>query len=233
MSPWKKWENKRDVGLLTKRRRPAKLHPRLTRKQKEMELEHQTNGAAAPPRTSDVPYADVRHPSAWTGSDLLAKILDNVADGIAAHDASGHLIFINDAGARMCGYDNAASATAAPPGDFLNRVDVFTADGMPVSEAELPGALAAQGRVISERSFRIQLRPGGAERWISLKATPILDRRGAVRMSISIYRDVTRERCAEEERDRVVRELESERARLSAMVEQLSALAGSRATLGR
>jgi hypothetical protein len=52
-------------------------------------------------------------------------------------------------------------------------------------------------------------------------------------MSISIYRDVTRERCAEEERDRVVRELESERARLSAMVEQLSALAGSPATLGR
>ena len=191
-----------------------------------MELEHQTNGAASPPRTSDVPYADVRHPSAWTGSDLLAKILDNVADGIAAHDASGHLIFINDAGARMCGYDNAASAIAAPPGDFLNRVDVFTADGTPVSEAELPGALAAQGRVISESSFRIQLRVGGADRWISLKATPIVDRRGAVRMSISIYRDVTRERCAEEERDRVVRELECERARLSAMVEQLSAAVG-------
>lgn len=186
-----------------------------------MELEHQTNGAAPPPRTSDSPYADVRHPSAWTGSDLLAKILDNVADGIAAHDASGHLIFINDAGARMCGYETAASAIAAPPGDFLTRVDVFDANGMALSEAQLPGPLASKGEVIPERIFRIQPRVGGAERWLSLKATPILDRRGAVRMSISIYRDVTRERCAEEERDRVVRELEAERARLTAMVEQL------------
>lgn len=196
-----------------------------------MELEHQTNGAALPPRISDSPYADVRHPSAWTGSDLLAKILDNVADGIAAHDASGHLIFINDAGARMCGYDTAASAIGAPPGDFLNRVDVFDATGAPLSEAQLPGPLAAQGQVIPERIFRIQLRIGGAERWLSLKATPILDRRGAVRMSISIYRDVTRERCAEEERDRVVRELEAERARLTAMVEQLRA--GSPAMIDR
>src|SRR6185436_11714700 len=36
----------------------------------------------------------------------------------------------------------------------------------------------------------------------SVKATPILDRRGAVRMSISIFRDVTRERRVEAERDR-------------------------------
>lgn len=223
--PRKKWDSKRDVGLLTKGWRAAKLHPD-SHANKKMELEHQTNGAAAPPRTSDFPYADLRHPSAWTGSDLLAKILDNVADGIAAHDASGHLIFINDAGARMCGYESAASAIAAPPGDFLTRVDVFTADGRLLSEAELPGPLAAQGQVISERIFRIQLRAGGAEHWVSLKATPILDRRGAVRMSISIYRDVTRERCAEQERDQVVRELESERARLAAMVEQLSASAG-------
>ena len=186
-----------------------------------MELEHQTNGAAPPPRTSDSPYADVRHPSSWTGSDLLAKILDNVADGIAAHDASGHLIFINDAGARMCGYESAASAIAAPQGDFLTRVDVFDANGAALSEAQLPGPLAAKGEVIPERIFRIQPRLGGAERWLSLKATPILDRRGAVRMSISIYRDVTRERCAEEERDRVVRELEAERARLTVVVEQL------------
>ena len=42
-------------------------------------------------------------------------------------------------------------------------------------------------------------------------------------MSITIFRDVTRERRAEAERDRVVRELELERARLTALVEQLRA----------
>lgn len=193
-----------------------------------MEIERQTNGAAVPPRPSDAAYADVRHPGSWSGSELLARILDGVADGIAAHDASGQLLFINDAGARMCGYDSATSALGVPAGDFFERVQVFDSDGRALAEAELPGPLAARGHVVPERTLRIQLRVGGGERWVSVKATPILDRRGAVRMSISIYRDVTRERRAETERDRVVRELESERKRLAALVEQLSAAAERR-----
>jgi len=188
-----------------------------------MEIERQTNGAAVPPRPSDAAYADVRHPGSWSGSELLARILDGVADGIAAHDASGQLIFINDAGARMCGYDSASAALGVPSGDFAERVQVFDVDGRALCEADLPGPLAARGHVVTERILRIQLRLGGGERWVSVKATPILDRRGAVRMSISIFRDVTRERRAETERDRVVRELESERKRLAALVEQLSA----------
>jgi PAS domain-containing protein len=159
--------------------------------------------------------------SAWASSDLLASILDGVADGIAAHDASGQLLFINDAGARMCGYDSAVAALSAPLGDFLSRVEVFDADGNSVDERGLPGILAAQGKVVPERPLRLRLRRGGGERWLSAKATPVLDRRGLVRMSISIYRDVTRERRAEAERDRVIRELELERARLAAIVEQL------------
>jgi len=193
-----------------------------------MEIERQTNGAAAPPRSSDAAYADVRHPGSWSGSELLARILDGVADGIAAHDASGQLLFINDAGARMCGYDSASAALSVPSGDFFERVQVFDTDGRALPEAELPGPLAARGQVVPERTLRIQIRLGGGERWVSVKATPILDRRGAVRMSISIFRDVTRERRAETERDRVVRELEAERKRLAALVEQLSASAERR-----
>jgi PAS domain-containing protein len=187
-----------------------------------MELERQANGpASTQARMNDV-LADVTHPGMWSGSELLAKILDGVADGIAAHDASGQLIFINDAGARMCGYESASAALSAPPADFLARVEVFGDDGATLTEAELPGPLAARGRVVPERVVRLQLRHSGGERWLSVKATPVLDRRGGVRMSISILRDVTRERCAEDERDRAVRELEMERARLAALVDQLS-----------
>src|SRR3954468_15705712 len=193
-----------------------------------MEIERQTNGVALPPRSSDAAYADVRHPGSWSGSELLARILDGVADGIAAHDASGQLLFINDAGARMCGYDGNRAALGVPSGDFFERVQVFDIDGRALAEAELPGPLAARGRVVPERILRIQLRHGAGERWVSVMATPILHRRGAVRMSISIFRDVTRERRAEAERDRVVRELESERKRLATLVEQLSAAAERR-----
>ena len=189
----------------------------------EQSNDSDVNGA---PRTtpayseSDTAF-DAKHPGTWSGSELLASILDGVADGIAAHDASGQLLFINDAGARMCGYEAAAAALSAPGGDFLTRVQVFDADGDTIDEDDLPGPLAARGRIVPERIVRLQLRRGGGERWLSVKATPILDRRGSVRMSISIFRDVTRERRAEAERDGVLRELERERARLTAMVEQL------------
>ena len=187
-------------------------------------MERQTNGAATTrPRTDDVAFTDTTHPGAWSASELLASILDGVADGIAAHDASGQLLFINDAGARMCGYQGAGEALAAPAGDFAKRVTVFDETGSPLTESELPGPLAARGRVIPERVIRLQLSLGGGDRWLSVKATPILDRRGAVRISISIFRDVTRERRAEEERDRVVQELEVERAQLTALVDQVRA----------
>jgi PAS domain-containing protein len=199
-----------------------------------MESERQTNGVAATQsHTADLPFADLRHPASWASSELLARILDGIADGIAAHDASGQLLFMNDAGARMCAYESAASAIAAPPGDFLARVQVFNADGSVLTESELPGPLAARGRVVPERMVRLQQRFGGGERWLSVKATPILDRRGAVRMSISIFRDVTRERQVEEEHARIVRELEMERTRLEALVAELRSNAEASAARDR
>ena len=203
----------------------------------EMESESQMNGApAAQPRTNDValapPFSDQRHPGSWSDSELLAKILDGVADGIAAHDASGQLLFINGAGARMCGYDSADAALGAPTGDFLTRVRAFDADGAALSESELPGPLAARGQVVPDCIVRLQLRYAGEERWLSVKATPILDRRGAVRMSISIFRDVSRERQVQAEHDRVVRELRSENARLVAVLDELRATSGSVARRG-
>ena len=157
----------------------------------------------APTTAPERPTADdASTPAAWSTSDLLASILDGVADGIAAYDASGELIFLNDAGARTCGYSSAAEAIAAPTGDFLSRVAVFDEAGSALCFGELPGQLAAHGKIVPERLLRMRIRATGGERWVSVKATPILDRRGAVRMSISIFRDVTRERRVEAERDR-------------------------------
>src|SRR5215475_13429295 len=170
---------------------------------------------------SSAALAEQRHAGCWSDSELVARILDGVADGVAAHDASGQLLFINDAGARMCGYECATSAMAAPPHDFLSRVHAFDDEGVMLSDAELPGPVAARGAVVPERLVRLLIRVDGRERWLSVKATPILDRRGAVRMSITIFRDVSRERSAEAERDNALRELELERARLAALALQL------------
>lgn len=161
------------------------------------------------------------NPRAWSSSDLLASILDGVADGIAAHDASGQLLFMNDAGARVCGYRSSSDALAAAPDDFSSRVEVFDEAGVALCERELPGPQAALGRIVPERIVRVRQRETGGERWISVKATPILDDRKHVRMSISIFRDVTRERRAEEERQRFESTCRAALATITEMVESL------------
>ena len=114
----------------------------------EMEIQRQQNGLAS---DLAVPFTDQRHPSSWPDSELLARILDGVTDGIAAHDASGRLLFINEAGARLCGYENPAAALMAPASDFFARVQTFDAGGSALAEAELPGPRAARGHVVAER----------------------------------------------------------------------------------
>ena len=183
-----------------------------------MEIERPTNGGA---NDFTLTFPDQRHPASWSDSELLARILDGVAEGIAAHDASGRLLFINAAGARMCGYESPAAALLAPPDDFLTRVQTFDANGYALTEADLPGPLAARGQAVPERLVRLLLRASGSERWLAVKATPILDRRGAVRMSISIFRDISRERMIEAEHERVVQELQTEKRRLELLVDRL------------
>jgi PAS domain-containing protein len=126
----------------------------------------------------------------------------------------------------MCGYESPAAALMAPLSDFFARVQTFDADGSALAEAELPGPLAARGHVVPERLVRLLLRASGCERWLAVKATPILDRRGAVRMSISIFRDVSRERMVEAEHERIVRGLETEKRRLELLVDRLRTPAG-------
>src|SRR4051812_21619899 len=134
----------------------------------ETEAAHVAADAAhlATPLSSGAHAARAFGTTAWHGSELLASILDGVADGFAAHDASGQLLFINDAGARICGYDSPAAALCAPMGDFLSRVQVFDPDGKALDEHGLPGSLAARGRVVPERLLRLKLMLGGGERWL-------------------------------------------------------------------
>jgi signal transduction histidine kinase len=41
--------------------------------------------------------------------DQLAAILAGVAEGITVQDAAGHLVYANDAAARLCGFSSAGS----------------------------------------------------------------------------------------------------------------------------
>ena len=123
--------------------------------------------------------------------DQFAIILQGAADGITAHDSTGRLHFANDAAARIFGFLTAEGLLATSWPDVLRKFELFDEAGQAFPFDDLPSQLALLG--ISKSSATIRLRPaaGGDERWLNIKATPILNERDQAQLAISIFQDIT------------------------------------------
>jgi PAS domain S-box-containing protein len=144
--------------------------------------------------------------------DELEIILKGVADGIIAQDASGRVFYANETAARMSGYSSARAFVEAPMEEVMGRFELLDEEGGPFPPERLPGYRALKGEAGVEEVLRFRVLETGEERWAVVRAAPVLDEEGGVRMAVSILRDVTERRRAEEAM-RAVRE--AERARVA------------------
>lgn len=128
----------------------------------------------------------------------IPLILGDVTDGITIQDRTGRLIYANTSAARTSGYPSVEAMLAAPPGDFLHRFELLDEQNRPLSPDRLPGRLALQGEPGSEATLRARDRKSGEEQWSIVKALPVLDEDGSVRLVINIFKDVTEQKRTEE-----------------------------------
>ncbi|HSN67833.1 MAG TPA: PAS domain S-box protein, partial [Thermoanaerobaculia bacterium] len=126
----------------------------------------------------------------------LAMILDNVADGVLATDVEGRVIFANRAAAQMLGKESGpplegtlASEACLP---FLDEM------GRPVVPDELPQQRALRGERSKEALLGCRREGEGQTRWLLVKSDPITGPDGSVRSVVTIFRDVTTSRAAED-----------------------------------
>jgi signal transduction histidine kinase len=86
-----------------------------------------------------------------------------------------------------------------PLGKVLERFDVMDADGNPFPENRLPGRLALSGVEAPETvTLRFRVRATGEERWSVASARPLHNDDGGVEAAISIFRDITHLKRAEQ-----------------------------------
>jgi PAS domain S-box-containing protein len=78
-----------------------------------------------------------------------------------------------------------------PEGKYLDWFKFFREDGTPLAYEELPHRLLMKDGRSHELVYRLIHLPTGAERWMYLRSSPILDGRGHVAMIINIFRDVS------------------------------------------
>ncbi|MEX2314273.1 MAG: GAF domain-containing protein, partial [Thermomicrobiales bacterium] len=129
--------------------------------------------------------------------DELEIILRGVADGITVQDASGKLIYANDAAALLTGCATVDELLKTPIPELLGRYEMFDEAGNPFPLEQLPGRVAMKGRQGPATMIRFRVVASGAEHWSLVSATPVLDQQGRPRYAINIFHDVTERKRTE------------------------------------
>ncbi|HEX6083677.1 MAG TPA: PAS domain-containing protein [Thermoanaerobaculia bacterium] len=122
---------------------------------------------------------------------FLAGVLEHVAVGISVQDASGQLIWVNEAGARQLGIASRDAKRASTGPEVLQRFEMLDAARHPISREELPGRRALAGEAEPEALICYREVGSGNERWSMVKSRPVRDASGKVIYAVNTWYDVT------------------------------------------
>ena len=121
----------------------------------------------------------------------LRTILSAVQDGIVVHDASGSLVYANDAAARLVGQPNGEALVAASLPEALASIELLDASGAPLDHQAVPGHAALRDPPDAERVVRYRNRNTGEERWSIVRVRAVHDDAGRIVMVVNTFHDVT------------------------------------------
>src|SRR5262249_26451550 len=115
--------------------------------------------------------------------------------GVVVADEHGRFLLFNPAAERILGM----GPTDTAPADWSARYGCYLPDAVtPAPPDRLPLARAIRGEAVgdAEEFIRNPYRPEGV--WLSVNARPLRDEAGAIKGGVSVYRDITGHRRAEE-----------------------------------
>ena len=164
-------------------------------------------------------------------TQLFKLVLDHMGDGIAMADASGRFLIFNAAAERIIGQTPVEMGLA----DWPRHFGFFLPDGQtPFPPEQLPLRRAIRGESVDEAEVYIRNPARGGGTWMSVTARPIHDEEGRLIGGVSVIRDQTDRKFAEQAlrlSERHYRELSEHNRRLVKEVDHrvrnnLSALIG-------
>jgi PAS domain S-box-containing protein len=151
--------------------------------------------------------------------EILDLIVENLGDGVVVADATGRFVLFNPAAERILGL----GMTDSSPERWSEVYGVYYPDRVtPFPSSELPLVCALSGRKKRnvEMFIRHAARPEGG--YISVTGTPLM-RGSEVRGAVVVFRDITREKQADEARRllELAKHQAEERRKIEAELEQV------------
>lgn len=126
--------------------------------------------------------------------EQLETIFHTAQDGITVRDASGTLIYANDAAAKLSNFPS-GEAMMAGWSSVVDRTfagfELYDEAGNPFQHENLPGRRALRGEQHVQAVVQYRNRHSGISRWSLIKAQPIFDDQGKVQLAVSVITDIT------------------------------------------
>jgi PAS domain S-box-containing protein len=138
---------------------------------------------------------------------LLATVIAELPIALVACDVRGQLTHHNRAAAELLGIPSEGTGDAVPRNPYPLTSKVYLADGItPVPREDRPLARALLGDTVSDAEFVI-VRPDGSRRTVLSSAQRMVVNAGQPLGALAVVEDITERRLAEEELERVHKQL--------------------------
>jgi PAS domain S-box-containing protein len=127
-----------------------------------------------------------------TVEQRLAAVLENLAEAITVVDDQGRTVFANQAALDLLGLASAEELTRAQPGEIMARFVVRDESGRELDLESMPARRLFRGEPASPLLVRNIVRATGEERWVMVRASPIVDpQNGRVMYAANVFENVT------------------------------------------
>ncbi len=127
----------------------------------------------------------------------LEATFQSMSDGVVVFDQEGRVVFVNEAEARICGYPSAEEMKRDLP-YFTQVFELAHPDGRPLPVEQWPASRVLRGEAVSQWELLGRRKDTGQEWFFAHSGAPVRDEQGKQILALTITRDITESKKAEE-----------------------------------
>ncbi|MET0621973.1 MAG: sigma 54-interacting transcriptional regulator [Pyrinomonadaceae bacterium] len=127
----------------------------------------------------------------------LESVFQTVADGIVVSDMAGNVLLVNEAMARIHGYES-PDEMMVNLAEFASHYELFDSGGRLIPYEEWPLSRVLRGESVADWELRVRRTDIAREWFFSYNGEPVRDERGEQVLALLVTHDVTERKAAEE-----------------------------------